>query len=254
MKLVNDNLAVKAQLVAPNDNGYLVLAAEIGTWVGPFTLPSHRRRRLVARIAAMCEKLTERADVDEAITFRGMFRPPGEGSDILARNDIRAARYDLVVLIQTTTVDAIAAVRDDTVYREMVAVLERAARRFYPVAARNAARIADVDHGPNHTFLFNYFYADDTDALLDVWEYTAGWFQKKTALRNSTLMQPLASEAVIYGIVNHASWPNLRTFLPALLFRPSFRSFVLANFRTSDIAAQPIIYRSRSALLHRGDG
>jgi hypothetical protein len=46
-----------------------------------------------------------------------------------------------------------------------------------------------------------------------------------------------------YSVVNHASWPTLRTFLPKLLFRRTFRSFVLANFKANGVAAQPIIYR-----------
>ncbi|MGW4793288.1 hypothetical protein ACWEPC_12860 [Nonomuraea sp. NPDC004297] len=45
------------------------------------------------------------------------------------------------------------------------------------------------------------------------------------------------------GVINHASRPNLRTFLPGLIFRPTFRSFVPANFAANGIAAQPIIYR-----------
>ncbi|GLX08741.1 hypothetical protein Misp03_56670 [Microbispora sp. NBRC 16548] len=36
---------------------------------------------------------------------------------------------------------------------------------------------------------------------------------------------------------------NLSTFLPGLLFRPTFRSFVLADLAANGIAAQPIIYR-----------
>ena len=108
--------------------------------------------------------------------------------------------------------------------------------------ARNAVRLGDVDHRPNHAFLFNYFYADDSETLLPVFEYTAGWFQAKTGLANSTLLRPLDTDAA-YGIINHASWPSMRTFLPHLILRPSFRSFVLANFKANGIAAQPIVYR-----------
>ncbi|MDP4511231.1 hypothetical protein [Nonomuraea turcica] len=56
-------------------------------------------------------------------------------------------------------------------------------------------------------------------------------------------MQPLEDEPADYGLVNHASWPNWRTFLPSLIFRPTFRRFVLTNFKANGIAAQPIIYR-----------
>ncbi|MDP4509234.1 hypothetical protein [Nonomuraea turcica] len=136
--------------------------------------------------------------------FRAVLRTPGEGDELLAARGIRPARYDVVVLIR---------------------------------------RLGNVDHSQDHCFLFNYFYADDRETLLKVWEYTAGWFQAKTALPNSALMQPLEGESADYGLVNHASWPNWRTFLPSLILRPTFRSFVLANFKANGVAAQPIIDR-----------
>jgi hypothetical protein len=45
------------------------------------------------------------------------------------------------------------------------------------------------------------------------------------------------------GIINHASWPSFRAFLPSLILRRSFRTFVLANFAANGVAAQPILYR-----------
>lgn len=191
----------------------------------------------------MIGRLVGRHDVHEATAFSAILRPPGEGTEVLDERHIRHARYDVVVLIRTPTVQAAKALRDDAGYKELADTLKAAARQVHVIAARNAARINDVDHRPDHPFLFNYFYADDNHVLLDVWNYTAGWFQKKTNLSNSTLLQPLDGELTTYGIINHASWPKLRTFLPSLIFRPSFRSFVLANFKANGIAAQPIIYR-----------
>lgn len=243
MKLVNDQLAVQVRLTAPTDNGFLVLAAEIGRWAGPFAVPSRVRSRLLTRLTALCQALADRDDVAEAVVFRGAIRPPGEGSEILNRAGVRLARYDLVVLVRTTTVAVVDAVRADAVYREIVAVIDGASRYTYLVAAGNAARIADVDHNGDHWFLFNYFHCDDAETVYDVWEYTAGWFQNTTALPDSTLMRPLAGEPTDYSVINHASWPTLRTFLPSLLFHPNFRSFVLANFKANDVAAQPILYR-----------
>ena len=109
------------------------------------------------------------------------------------------------------------------------------------IVARNAVRLGDVDHRPDHVFMFNYFYADDRAELLPVFEYTAGSFQAKTGLPNSVLLEPLEGSAD-HRIINHASWPSFATFLPSLIFRPTFRSFVLANFAANNIAAQPILY------------
>ncbi|KWX26074.1 hypothetical protein AFM11_02190 [Mycolicibacterium wolinskyi] len=242
MELVNDHLAVTARLTEPTPNGFLVIAAEVGRWAGPIAAPSRARHRLISRLAASAEKLAQRDEVVETVVFRGTLRPPGEGSELLRRAGVRPARYDVVVLVRTATPDAADAVRDDDAYRAMEAAIQQSARHTYRVAAGNAARIADVDHSSDRWFLFNYFHCDDAETVYDVWEYTAGWFQRHTALADSTLLRPLPGEKNDYSVVNHASWPALRDFLPSLLFARTFRTFVLANFKANDVAAQPIIY------------
>lgn len=236
MKLVNDHLAVKARLVPPSGDGFHLLAAEVGAWRGPFA-PE------VSALATRVKRLADRLDALETNVFRATLRPPGEGDDLLRARGVHPARYTLVVLARTASPEAARRLRDSAAYQELAATVAGAARRAHEVSAANAARIGDVDHSQDHAYLFNYFYADDTDTLLKVWEYTAGWFQAKTALPNSALMRPLDGEPTDYGIINHASWPSLGTFLPSLLFRPTFRSFVLANFKANGVAAQPIIYR-----------
>lgn len=247
MKLVNDQLAEPVRLIRPTDNGYLLLAAETGRWGGPFALPSRTRRRLADRLTGWADQLTSRPDVVEAVVFRAALRPPGEGAALLARAGVRPARYDLVVLIRATDTDAIDAVRADDAFRAMVAEIHQKARHSYQVAADNAARIADVNHSNDGWFLFNYFHCDSAETVYATWEYTAGWFQRHTALPDSTLLAPRPGEPTDYGVVNHASWPTLRAFLPSLLFRRTFRTFVLANFKANEVAAQPIIYRRTAA-------
>ena len=255
MKIVDEEHAVPVTLTAPNDFGYLLIAAEIGRWAGPFPWPSRSRRQALAHAAEWCAELTHRDDVLEAVVFGGALRPPGAGAALLARAGARPARHDLVVLILTADIDAVGAVRADATFRALGADIEHIARYGYRVGAGNAARIADVDHGSNHWFLFNYFHCEDARTVFEVWRYTAGWFQRRTALPNSTLLRPLPGEPDDYRVINHASWPRLRDFLPVLLFHPEFRSFVLANFAANGVAAQPIIYRrrgSRDRLTRRG--
>ncbi|MEV4492521.1 hypothetical protein AB0K04_20675 [Micromonospora coxensis] len=236
MKLIRDDLAVKASLLPPTVDGFLMLAAEAGRWFG--YLPSAH-----TTLAARLQKVAPTVEAREATVFRALLRPPGEGDELLTARGLHPARYDVVVLFRTATVDDALALRESAAYRKLVETARAGSRRTHEVVASNAARIADVDHGPDHAFLFNYFYADDRDTLLKVWQYTAGWFQQKTSLPNSALMRPLDGEPADYGIINHGSWPTVPTFLPSLLFRPSFRSFVLANFKANGIAAQPIVYR-----------
>ncbi|MFI6294856.1 hypothetical protein ACIBEJ_24920 [Nonomuraea sp. NPDC050790] len=236
MKLINDHLAVKARVLPTTGDGFVVLAGEVGAWRGHF--PSSP-----ARLAARLKTLAADIQAREVNVFRALFRTPGEGDELLAARGIHPARYDIVVLIRTASVESALGVCDSPAYKELAETLRAAARRTHQIVAHNAGRLGDVDHGQDHYFLFNYFYADDRDTLLQVWEYTAGWFQAKTALPDSALMQPLEGEPADYGLINHASWPTLRTFLPSLIFRPTFRSFVLANFKANGVAAQPIIYR-----------
>lgn len=236
MKLINDHMAVKARLLPTTTDGFLVLAGEVGAWRGHF--PSGH-----TALAAHLEDLAAKVDAVEVNVFRALFRTPGEGDELLADRGIRPARYDLVVLIRTASVDEAHEVRESAAYQDLAQALRAESRRTLEVVGRNAGQIGPVDHGQDHYFLFNYFYADDRETLREVWEYTAGWFQEKTALPNSALMQPVDGETGDYGLINHASWPTLRTFLPSLIFRPTFRSFVLANFKANGVAAQPIIYR-----------
>lgn len=242
MKIVNQRMAVKVHLVPPTQDGFILFAAEIGTWIGPFLPPNSTRSALLARLTRMATELARLPKVKEAGVFRGTLRPPGEGAQILNDRGRAHARYDIVVLIRTVDVATAKELCTHPTYREHVEEVKSKGRRTYESVACNDARIDDVDHRPNHPYLFNYFYAEDTETMRQVWEYTAGWFQAKTALSNSVLMRPLDGEPD-YAIINHASWPSLAAFLPSLVFRPTFRSFVLANFKVNGIAAQPIIYR-----------
>ncbi|MFG6200690.1 hypothetical protein [Nonomuraea sp. JJY05] len=236
MKLINDHLAVKARVLTPTGDGFVMLAGEVGSWRGPL---ASAPVQLAARLKALAAGMEAR----EAYVFRAVLRPPGEGDEVLAARGIRPARFDVVVLIRAASVEAALELRESAAYKELADTMATASRRTHQIVAGNAGRLGDVDHSQDHCFLFNYFYADDRETLLEVWEYTAGWFQAKTALPNSVLMRPLEGEPADYGVVNHASWPNWRTFLPSLIFRPTFRTFVLANFQANGIAAQPIIYR-----------
>lgn len=243
MRIVNGERALKARLKQPTGDGFVLFAAEVGGWIGPFPPRSGARNAVVAALRAMTVELRRSAAVEEAHVFRAALRPPGEGAGVLESRGLAPARFDVVALVRTADVAAAEALRHDPVFRRAVEQAKRRSRRTFEAVARNDGRIDRVDHGQDRPYLFNYFYADDTDTLRQVWEFTAGWFQVKTGLQDSALMRPVADGSAEFGLVNHASWPRYRAFLPSLLLRPSFRSFVLANFRANDIAAQPIIYR-----------
>ena len=232
----------RAPLEPPSDAGYLLLAASIDRRA-PF-LPSSRGKRALIDLAS--RQLAELAQVNTVVyadLFVARLVAPGMGHDLLRRRTVRPARYDVVLLVKTLDPASALGLRDNPSYLHLRAELATAALDIYQVAARNVRRIADVEHNRSSVFLFNFFYADDPKRLIPVWEYTAGWFVQNTALPDSEVMEPLHGERTEYGIINHASWPHWRTFLPRLMLQPSFRRFVLATFEANDIAAQPILYR-----------
>jgi hypothetical protein len=134
-------------------------------------------------------------------------------------------------------------IRSGSLYRELDERVRGAARYVYATSATNVKRIGPVDHSGGGVFLFNYFVADRQDQNIAVWHYTAGWFQRETCLDNSTVLLPSRADEAGYTLINHCRWPRLRDVLPSLLFKRSFRRYVLEHFEANDTAPIPILYR-----------
>lgn len=128
-------------------------------------------------------------------------------------------------------------------FAEIEKRLRRESRLTYRMTGENLRRIGEVDHTRDGVFLINYFLAADEQQNLAVWEYTAGWFQHQTGLDNSVLTRPVDQDGPNYSIINHCRWDRLGDILPSLLFKPSFRRYVLKHFEANDTAATPILYR-----------
>jgi hypothetical protein len=232
----------KAPLQPPSEAGYLLLAANVERRA-PFLLRGRRKRALIDVVSRQLAELSYVDTVVYADLFVARLVAPGEGDALLRRRGIKPARFDVVVLMQTADPASALVLREHPAYQKLRTELNAAARDVFEVAARNVRRIGDVEHKRSSVFLFNYFYADDAERLVPVWEYTAGWFVENTALPDSEVIEPLPGERADFGIINHASWPHWRTFLPKLIFLQSFRRFVLGTFAANNIAAQPIMYR-----------
>ncbi|WP_454194056.1 hypothetical protein [Nocardia sp. Marseille-Q1738] len=92
-------MAIKARVLPPTDDGFVMLAGEVGSWRGPFASAP-------VQLAARLEGLAAGMDAFEANVFRAVLRPPGEGDEVLAAKGLRPARFDVVVLIRTASVEA----------------------------------------------------------------------------------------------------------------------------------------------------
>ncbi len=244
LTVVNENIRYpKVKLVDPASSGYIHIAAEVDRRP-PFLPNSRRKRKLIAKSKRWCRQLEADPSVVSAVVFDALVIPPGRGEFIKERTGkVHIARFDLAVLIETTSPEAADAVKASPVYAEMERAIREVATFTHVITATNTKHIGPVDHSTNGVFLFNYFFADDTAQNLAVWEYTAGWFEQETGLDNSTVLLPRDGERSKYNIINHCRWDRLRDVLPSLVFKRTFRTYVLANFKANRVAAMPILYR-----------
>jgi hypothetical protein len=149
----------------------------------------------------------------------------------------------VAILIEAESLQAVELIRKGTAYREMNRLLRNAAQSVYETTATNVKRIGPVDHSRNGVFLFNYFVAERPAQNIAVWHYTAGWFQQETGLDNSTVLLPTNGRTSEYTLINHCRWDRLRDVVPSLIFKRSFRTYVLAHFDLNDTAPMPVLYR-----------
>lgn len=236
----------RATLVTPSTAGFVHVGASSGPWRLPLALPRRRRRRILDQMNAAAATLLRDPRVVRADVFEALVRPPGGRSAVPDRG-VPDADFDAVLLVETTSVAEATALPDARVLAVLLADLQELAARTLVFAGSNARRIAPVDHERQGVFLFNYFSANDVESNLFAWQFTAGWFQEETGLDNSTVLQPVDPDHVPYTLVNHCRWDHLHDVMPSLVFKRSFRSFVLRVFGKHQVVPRPILYK----LYHR---
>lgn len=234
-----------ARVVAPTPHGFIILSAEIDRRFGPtYALESRTRKRLLRSAKAAAAALGPDGYVVDASVFSAIIAPPGGHSDYLAsRPAVHRARFDLVMLIETTTPEAALPLAQAPLLRQFHSDVVGQARYCEFFTASNVRRMGPVDHDRGGVFLFNFFHADRWRQNVDVWQYTAGWFQDQTGLDNSCVLLPAPGAETSYTLINHCRWDRLSDVLPSLLFKPSFRNYVLAHFEANSTAPMPILYR-----------
>jgi hypothetical protein len=226
----------------PPATGYLYLAAVCQPTLGRSPLPRHSRRktRLLGELKARAARLAALGTVSRATVYSAAVVPP-PGQD--ARHyTATPARYDIAVLIETPTVDALNAVQDSDDYQQLRAALTEEAPAALTMPARCTRFLADVDKSRDGLFLFNHFITNnDPGDAARLWEHLAGWYAAETGMDNSTLLAPLGP--CDYVFVNHARWDrHLARFTLQQLSKPSFRSYVQANLHANQTASVPILF------------
>jgi hypothetical protein len=245
VELVNpDPRYGKVHLIEPAPLGYLHLAGEVQAAhrPGPVVRRSRDKHQLLGVLKWQARQLAgldavQRVTVYDAV----MFAPPGGGAGAAPAP---AAWFDVVVLAELSTPDAVGAVRAAAAWQTLAGTLSEQARRVHQVAARNVRRVGDVDKTRPGVFVFNYFAGNDPEVAVELWEYLAGWYEAETGLDNSTLLAPLEGETSDYVMINHARWDgSLLVFMARQLPKKTFRSYMLANLKAHHLAAMPVLYR-----------
>jgi hypothetical protein len=229
-------------LIEPPPTGYLLLAAVVEPTVGrtPFPRGGSRKTALLAELKALAAGLEQLGTVTKATVYRAaLIPPPGSDARWLAA---RPARYDVVTLVETTTVEAAGDVAASPEYRKLHDAVAAAAREQCLITARCLRRVGDVDKTRPGLFLFNFFAAEDPGVALDLWDHLAAWYAVETGLDNSTLLGPVGPADYVF--VNHARWDmSLPRFAVTQFGKRTFYSYVLANLHANGTASMPILYR-----------
>jgi len=249
LNIVNREEYTKPALEAPTGFGYIHVGAKVRPYPLPLTpfVPTGRSKSiLLGRLKECARRLEAHDSVESATVFEAVAMPPLHRLPYV-RDEVDASdlpEFDVVVLVETSSPDAIAEVEATAEYGALVDVLQSGAKRTRVTKMCNGKRLGDVDKSRDGLFIFNHFVAADPDVMLDLFDHLAGWYQVETGLDNSTVLVPLEGENSPYVAINNARWDmGLARFFWKHASKRSFREFVLGNLKANDVGAMPVLYR-----------
>jgi len=233
----------KVSLIEPTSSGYLLFALEVDHRppIG-FFIESKKKQKILRNLKTLITNLNDNKIID-ATLFKTILMPPGRGEFLKKRPEVAIAKFDVVLLVEFESQDAAIKYKESSEWIRIEQEYKSDATKTLTITGKNSRRIGPVDHSKKGVFLFNYFFADDVNQNLSIWEHTAGWFEYQTGLDNSVLIMPDNPTQNSYKIINRCRWNHLVDIMPSLLFKPSFKGFVLKNFESNNVAAIPILYR-----------
>lgn len=244
--VVNPHLKFrKVSLAKASDHHFILLAAEIDYPLLPIYLTeSSKKKRLLQYCKEACLALEQLTGIEKAVVFKARLISPGRGELLKKRKEqVHIAKFDLVILVELSDASMLDTIKSNGVYQKLARKITKNAHFIRFLSASNIKSIGLVNTRRQGVFLFNFFFADNRDQNLAAWEYTAGWFQQETGLDNSTLLLPDEPEKSQYTIINYCRWDKLSDILPSLLFKRTFKTYVLANFFENNVAPMPILYK-----------
>ena len=230
------------KLIEPTTLGYIHLAAVVQPLSAQFMPIGREKAELLARLEHLAELLEQLEEVDSVTVYHAIVTAPPARYVKHHLDSIHLARYDIVVLVETTSPETARQVQQTAAYAALVETLTSRASDLHIIAARNVKRVGDVEKRRNGAFLFNYFVGENPQVTLALWDYLAGWYAVETGMDNSTLLLPLEGEQSDYTIINHARWDGLLRFMWQQMTKRSFRTYMQANLDANHVGAMPIFY------------
>lgn len=244
IKIVNQHLKFsRVGLTEPLSSGFILISAEVDKKTS-FWGESKSKKKLLREIKVLSSELKKSEEVISVTLFKATLFPPGRNGGYLKKmGKIIHNRFDVVLLIEVCSIKEIKSLEKQPSYHSVLELFKNLASYHFIYRAENARRIDSVDHQNNGVFLFNYFVAEQKAQNLNIWEYTAGWFQDETNLDNSTLFSSIEDESSDFSVINHCRWDGFMNILPSLIFKKTFQTYVLENFEANNVAANPILYK-----------
>jgi len=242
LQIVNaDPTYANVRLVEPRALGYIHIAAEVHPRAVPLLPNPRAKSKLLAELKTLAQRLEQLDAVERVTVFDSTGYSP-LSPDLQERADaIHIARFDIVVLIETTSPTTARELQTTAVYQTLVETLRHEATSVHVIAARNVRRIGDVDQARSDVFRFTYFVADDADVMLQLWDYLAGWYAVETGLANASLLVPLEGECSDYVAIDYAGLGG-RSLVRQMRTK-SFRTYVQANLAANRVGAMPVLYQ-----------
>jgi hypothetical protein len=209
-------------------------------------LPNREKAALLRRLKQRARQLEQLEDVETASVFKAVTMPPFHRFPYIKEHtdSLRLARFDIAVLIETSSLTAVPDVQDTSTYGTLVETIQSEATQMHVMAARNQKRIDDVDKTREGLFIFNHFVADDPDVMLELFDHLAGGYVAETGLDNSTLLVPLDEADADFVAINNARWDiNRFRFLWWEVTNPGLRKYVQATLKANHAGSMPVLYR-----------
>ena len=171
LRIINENPKYPpVKLIEPTTRGYIHLAAVVQPRRVPVMPVGREKAPLFVRLKHLALQLEHLDLVEKVTVYSAIAIAPPSGYAREHGDTIHLPRYDIVVLVETTSPEAARQVQKTAEYAALVEALRSKASDVHIVVARNVKRVGDVDKSRKGIFLFNYFVGEDSQVTLALWD------------------------------------------------------------------------------------